>query len=290
MKIRKAVIPAAGWGTRFLPLTKSQPKEMLPLVNKSVIQYILEEAVACGIELVIMVTSLRKRGIEEHFDRCFELEDFLRQRGETGLAEDICHLANLVEVCYVHQKQQLGLGHAVLTAQNVVGNEPFILFLPDDLLEYGEREMKQMLDIHKQYESTVLAVKRVARQEVSRYGIIASRKIADRIYQVTDLVEKPVPSEAPSNLAIIGRYVLMPQIFGLLQNTPPNKNNEIQLTDALRQTLERQPVYAYEFEGKCYDLGTPFGWLEAQVEFALRDPDIAPKFRDYLKKKLRDIT
>jgi UTP--glucose-1-phosphate uridylyltransferase len=287
MKIRKAVITAAGWGTRFLPVTKSQPKEMLPLVNKPLIQYSVEEAIACGVELVIIVTALGKRAIEDYFDRSFELEQVLEQKGETKLAEEIRRLSNMVDVAYVRQKEQLGLGHALLSARRIIGNEPFILMLPDDIFEQRELVLKEMINVHYRYHGSVIAVKRVPKCEISRYGIIKSRRVAGRTYKVTDLVEKPQPADAPSDLAIMGRYVLMPRILQILEDTPPGRNGEIQLTDGLKRLAKRNPIYAYEFKGERYDAGTPLGWLETNVALALKNPDIGPKFKEYLNSLLQ---
>jgi len=283
LKIRKAVIAAAGWGTRFLPITKSQPKEMLPLINKPLIQYSVEEAVACGVEEIIIIITLGKSAIEHYFDRSLELERVLEEKGETKLVEEIRQLSSMADIRYVRQNEPLGLGHAVLDAKTIVGNEPFILLLPDDLFENGELMLKQMLELCQRYQGSVLAAKRVAREEVSRYGIIKPMKVAERVHQVIDMVEKPQLAEAPSDLAIMGRYVLMPEIFEVLEGTPPGKNREIQLTDALRRLLQRQPIYAYEFEGERYDAGTPLGWLQTIAAMALKDPDIGPGLRDYLK-------
>jgi UTP--glucose-1-phosphate uridylyltransferase len=284
--IRKAVITAAGWGTRFLPLTKSQPKEMLPLLNKPLIQYSVEEAIACGVELVVIVTALGKRTMEDYFDHSFELEHMLEQQGKTKLAEEIRRLSNMVDICYVRQKEQLGLGHAVLTTKHVVGNEPFILLLPDDLFEQRELVLKHMLGIYERYGGSVIAVKKVAEGEVSRYGIIKPREIANHIYEVHDLVEKPEPREAPSNLAIMGRYVLTPEIFAALEDTRPGRNREIQITDALKRLAQEHPIHAYEFEGEHYDAGTLLGWLKTTVALGLKDPDIGPELRNYLTRIL----
>lgn len=284
MKIKKAVITAAGWGTRFLPVTKSQPKEMLPLVNKPLIQYSVEEAVACGVELVVIVTSLGKRAIEDYFDRSLELERVLEKKGDFKMAQELCSLSTMVDIAYVRQKEQLGLGHALLTTKTIIGNDPFILFLPDDLFEQHEQVLKNMMYVHEKYQGSVIAVKQVSESEVSRYGIIAARKKSDRIYQVTDLVEKPLPEDAPSNLAIMGRYILMPEIFQILRDTPPGKNGEIQLTDALKQFARRYPIFAYEFEGERYDAGTPLGWLETTISLALKDPKIGPELRRYIEE------
>ena len=282
MRIKKAVIAAAGLGTRFLPVTKAQPKEMLPLVTKPVIQYSVEEAVACGVELVIIVTSLGKRAIEDYFDRSVELEQVLERKGETELAEDIHRLSNMVDITYVRQKEQLGLGHALLCASKIVGDEPFALILPDDLFEQKSLVLKNMMDIYQQYHGSVIATKQVSEDEVSRYGIIEPVKMADRIYQVTDLVEKPPMGEAPSNLAIMGRYILVPEIFKILGDIPAGRNGEFQLTDGLKQLLKTHPIYAYEFEGERYDAGTPLGWLQANITLAMKDPDIGPKLENYL--------
>ena len=289
MKVRKAVITAAGWGTRFLPITKTQPKEMLPLVNKPLIQYSVEEAIACGVELVVIVTSLGKRDIEDYFDRSFELEYMLEQKGEIAMAEEVRRLSSMADICYVRQKQQLGLGHALLTAKNLIGDEPFVVLLPDDIFEHQERVLMKMLDAYQQYNGSIIAAERVAAEQISRYGIIEPVNVAERIHRVLDLVEKPSPDKAPSNLAIMGRYVLTPEVFDVLESTPPGRNGEIQLTDGLRQMLLRHPMYAYEFEGERYDAGTPLGWLETTVTLALRDPEIAPRFREYLQTLLRRI-
>ena len=282
MKIKKAVITAAGWGTRFLPVTKSQPKEMLPLVNKPIIQYSVEEAIACGIELLVIVTSLGKRAIEDYFDRSFELEEVLEQKGDTKQAEEIRRLSNLIDITYVRQKEQRGLGHALLSAKNIVGDEPFILMLPDDVFEKRELVLKNMIEINQRYDGSVVAVQQVAESEISRYGIIEPEEKSARIYQVMDFVEKPQPEDAPSDLAIMGRYILTPEIFDILEDTPPGKNGEIQLTDGLKQLVKQQPAYAYEFEGERYDAGTPYGWLQTNIALALRDPVIGPKLESYL--------
>jgi len=272
MSINKAVITAAGWGTRFLPVTKSQPKEMLPLLNKPIIQYSVEEAIACGVELVVMVTSLGKRAIEDYFDRHFELESMLQKKGEMQLLEEVQRSSNILDISYIRQKEQLGLGHAVLVARNMIGNDPFMLFLPDDIFEYREKIILDMIQIYEKYKGSVIAVKRVNANEVSRYGIIKCRQIGDSTFLVTDLVEKPSLEEAPSFLAIMGRYILAPEIFAALSETPPGRNGEIQLTDALKKLSKESPVYAYEFEGERWDAGTLEGWLETNVALALRHP------------------
>jgi UTP--glucose-1-phosphate uridylyltransferase len=289
MRIKKAVIAAAGLGTRFLPVTKAQPKEMLPLVNKPVIQYSVEEAVACGIELVVIVTSLGKRAIEDYFDRSVELEQVLERKGETELADDIHRLSSMVDISYVRQKEQLGLGHALLCASKIIGDEPFMLILPDDLFEQKSLVLKNMMDIYYQYQGSVIAAKQVGDDEVSRYGIIEPEKLADRIYEVKDLVEKPPMAEAPSNLAIMGRYVLTPDIFKVLGDIPAGRNGEFQLTDGLKRLIKTHPIYAYEFEGERYDAGTPLGWLQANIALAMKDPDIGPKLENYLHDFLQPI-
>ena len=284
--IKKAVITAAGWGTRFLPVTKSQPKEMLPLLNKPLIQYSVEEAIACGVELVVIVTALGKRSMEDYFDHAFELEQFLEQHGKAELAAELRRLSNMVDICYVRQKEQLGLGHAVLTAKNVVGNEPFVLFLPDDIFVDGAATLKQMIEIYARYEASVLAVKEVPEDDVDRYGVIRPRKIAPRLYQAMELVEKPERKEAPSRLAIMGRYVLSPDIFPALEATRPGRGQEIQLTDGLQRLAHERAVYAYEFEGERYDAGTMQTWLETTIALALKDPELGPSLRKYLAKLL----
>lgn len=286
MKLRKAVITVAGWGTRFLPLTKVQPKEMLPLVDKPLIQHSVEEAVNSGIEQIIMVTALGKRAIEDYFDRSFELEYVLEHKRETKLLRKMRELSSLVNICYIRQKEQLGLGHAVLTARGVVGEEPFAVLLPDDIIDSKVPALKQMIEVYEQYKTNVIAVDRVSSQDTIQYGIIEPKLISTRVHQVLSLVEKPEPAEAPSNLGIVGRYILMPQIFDILEATPPGKNQEIQLTDALQLLLKQQAIYACEFEGVRYDTGTPLGWLKATVAFALRHPDIGPELREYLRELL----
>ncbi len=284
MKIRKAVVTAAGWGTRFLPATKAQPKEMLPLVDKPMIQYVIEEAVASGIKHIIIVTALGKRAIEDHFDRSVELEQALRKRGDGDLLKKVRHTSELADICYIRQKEQLGLGHAILITKDLIGNEPFAIFLPDDIIEAKVPAMKQMLEVYDRYKSSVIAVQQVAPEETRAYGIISPKQLDKRVYQVLDLVEKPEPKDAPSNLGIVGRYILTPEIFDTLEKTTPGKGGEIQLTDGLRLLLKQQPIHAHQFEGIRYDTGTPLGFLKASVEFALKRPDIGEKFREYLRQ------
>jgi UTP--glucose-1-phosphate uridylyltransferase len=286
MKVRKAVIIAAGWGTRFLPITRSQPKEMLPLVDKPLIQYSVEEAINSGIEQVIMVTALGKRAIEDYFDRSFELEYFLEQKGDTERLRQMQELSNLVDICYIRQKEQLGLGHAILTAKDIVGGEPFAVILPDDIIDSDVSSLKRMIEVYEKYGAGVVAVERVSDENIRKYGIIEPRQISDGIYQVLSLVEKPEPAQAPSKLGIVGRYILTPQIFDVLMVTPPGKGQEIQLTDGLQLLLKQQKLYAYELDGVRYDTGTPLGWLEATVALALKRDDIGPELREYLRKLL----
>jgi UTP--glucose-1-phosphate uridylyltransferase len=283
MRIRKAVFPAAGLGTRFLPATKAQPKEMLPIVDKPTIQYAVEEAVQSGIEDVIIVTGRGKNAIEDHFDRSVELEQALLQKGKTDLVAEIQKISSLISVSYIRQKEPLGLGHAILVTRSLVGNEPFAVFLGDDIIDSEEPCMGQMMRAWERYGDAVIAVQEVPRQEVRHYGIIDGVKVGDRIFEVKDMVEKPEPEEAPSNLAIIGRYILPPLIFDLLEKTVPDQGGEIQLTDALRALLKRRAIYGYQFEGKRYDAGNKLGFLKATVEFALKRQDLAKEFGAYLK-------
>ena len=287
MRVRKAVFPAAGWGTRFLPATKAQPKEMLPLVDKPVIQYAVEEAVEAGIEQVIIVTSSQKRAIEDHFDLNLELEQLLESRGDIDMLRQIRAISDLAQVSYVRQKEQLGLGHAVLVAKELVGHEPFAVILSDDVVVGGQRPcIGQLVGAYQQTHSSVVAVMNVPREETSRYGVIAGEQVEDgdpRLYRVSGLVEKPLPAEAPSTLAIIGRYVLTPKIFDKLEQTPRGAGGEIQLTDAIEALMKEQDVYAYAFDGVRYDAGTSMGWLKASVELALQRQDIGDEFRQYLR-------
>jgi UTP--glucose-1-phosphate uridylyltransferase len=288
MKIRKAVFPAAGLGTRFLPATKSQPKEMLPLVDKPVIQYVVEEAMASGMETLIIVTGRGKNAIEDHFDVSYELEKILEGRGKIELLEQVRAISKMVSICYVRQKEALGLGHAILVAQPLVGNEPFAVLLGDDIISADVPCTLQMVEVYEKYQSSVLATQVVEGPEISRYGVIRGEPIADgsrdpRVYNVEDLIEKPAYLEAPSNLAIIGRYILTPEIFNVLESTPPDQSGEIQLTNGLKRLLEQQPVHAYRFEGKRYDAGDKLGFLKATVEFALKREDLGEEFRSYLR-------
>jgi UTP--glucose-1-phosphate uridylyltransferase len=287
MRVRKAVFPAAGWGTRFLPATKAQPKEMLPLVDKPVIQYAVEEAVAAGIEQVIIVTSSQKRAIEDHFDSSYELEQILEARGDIETLRRVRHISELAQVSYVRQKEQLGLGHAVLMARELVGHEPFAVLLSDDVVVSARPCIGQLIAAYLETHASVVAVMPVPHEETARYGIIESDPEEDghddpRLHRLRRLIEKPAPQDAPSDLAIIGRYVLTPKIFEKLEQTPRGAGGEIQLTDAIQALMQEQSVYGYAFEGVRYDAGTTMGWLKASVELALERPDVGPEFRRYL--------
>jgi len=284
VSIRKAVFPAAGLGTRFLPATKASPKEMLPIVDKPVIQYVVEEAVDSGIEHVIMVTGRGKRAIEDHFDIAYELDSFLKERGKTEALKTSRAIADMVQVSYTRQKEPLGLGHAILVTESLVGNEAFGVFLGDDLVHSEIPCMKQMIEVYNRYKCSVLAVERVPNEDVKKYGIVDSEEIGDGIHIVKDLVEKPSVDEAPSNMAIIGRYILTPEIFSALKETGFGSGGEIQLTDALKALLKTQKIYAYEFSGKRYDTGNKLGFLQATVEYALRRSDLGKDFKEYLGK------
>ena len=288
MRVRKAVFPAAGWGTRFLPVTKAQPKEMLPLVDKPVIQYAVEEAVTAGIEQVIIVTSSQKRAIEDHFDLSYELEHLLESKGDIEMLRRVRHITDLAHIAYVRQKEQLGLGHAVLMAKELVGHEPFAVILSDDVVAADRPCIGQLVHAYEMTHASVVAVMEVPRDEVSRYGVIdpepdQGERDDPRLHKLRGLVEKPPEDAAPSNLAIIGRYVLTPKIFEKLEQTPRGAGGEIQLTDAIQSLMVEQDVYAYAFEGKRYDAGTTMGWLKASVELALTRHDIGGEFRRYLR-------
>ncbi|MBI3893283.1 MAG: UTP--glucose-1-phosphate uridylyltransferase GalU [Candidatus Wallbacteria bacterium] len=283
MTVTKGIFPVAGLGTRFLPATKAQPKVMLPLVDKPIIHYVVEEAVQSGIEDIIFVTGRGQAAIENYFDLSFELEEFLRTKNKTGELEQLNGISNLINPCYIRQKAAKGLGHAILVARHLVENEPFAVFLGDDVIDSRIPCMRQMLNVYERYHCSVVALQRVERAQTPSYGIVKPRQIDERLFQVLDMVEKPSPEEAPSDLAIIGRYLLTPEIFQELADTAPGKGGEIQLTDALRRLLKRQAVYGFIFEGTRYDTGDKIGFLKATVEFALRRSDIGEDFRAYLK-------
>ena len=287
-RVRKAVFPAAGLGTRFLPATKASPKEMLPLVDKPLIQYVVEEAVASGIESVIIVTGRGKTAIEDHFDVSFELETLLRERGREHDLKETRAVSELTRVSYVRQNEALGLGHAILQARDLVGDEPFAVMLSDDIIDSRVPALRQLLDVYQKYESPVVAAMPVEGDAISRFGALDVDEISDGIYRVKDMVEKPDASQAPSNLAIIGRYVLTPDIFEEIEKTKPGAIGEIQITDAMRALLQKRDFYAVRFEGTRYDAGDKLGFLIATVEMALKHSELAPQFREYLKSlKLR---
>jgi UTP--glucose-1-phosphate uridylyltransferase len=281
-KVRKAVFPAAGLGTRFLPATKASPKEMLPLVDKPLIQYVVEEAVASGIESVIIVTGRGKSTIEDHFDVSFELECLLRDRGKDAELKQARDVSDLARVSYVRQREALGLGHAVLQARDLVGDEPFAVMLSDDIIDSEKPALRQLLDVYEKYDAPVLATMRVAGEAISRFGVLDVEEVEDGVYRIKDMVEKPVAAKAPSDLAIIGRYVLTPDIFDEIENTKPGAIGEIQITDAMRAVLKKRDFYAVRFEGTRYDAGDKLGFLIATVELALKHPELAPGFREYL--------
>jgi UTP--glucose-1-phosphate uridylyltransferase len=285
-KVRKAVFPAAGLGTRFLPATKAQPKEMLPLVDKPIIQYVIEEAVAAGITKIIIVTGRGKNAIEDHFDTSYELEQLLEQRGKKDLLEEVRAISRMITVSYVRQGETLGLGHAVLMAKDLVGDEPFAVMLGDDIVDSAVPCMKQMIGVFEKHEGPVIAVHQVPRQEISAYGVIDGTAVdgeGGRVYQIRDLVEKPKADEAPSDLAIIGRYILTPDIFEELEATPRDNGGEIQLTNGMRRLRAKRPMFGYRFEGTRHDAGNKLGFLKATVEFALKRDDLGGPFRDYLR-------
>jgi UTP--glucose-1-phosphate uridylyltransferase len=286
MSVRTAVFPAAGLGTRFLPATKAQPKEMLPLVDKPMIQYVVEEAVSAGLDRITIITGRGKRAIEDHFDAAVELEFYLQERGKWDELAQIKTISDLASVSYIRQKEPLGLGHAILCARPIVGEESFAVFLGDDIIVADPPCIAQLLAVHARYGEPVLAVERVPRDLLHLYGVIRGSVVADQVYLVEDLVEKPAPGAAPSDLAIIGRYVLTADIFPILAETPPDHRGEIQLTDALRRLRERRPLYAVQFTGRRFDTGDKLGFLKATVEMALARPDLADAFRAYLKTAL----
>ncbi len=282
-KIRVAVFPAAGLGTRFLPATKAQPKEMLPLVDRPLIQYVVEEARDAGIERIVIVTGRGKNAIEDHFDTSFELEQMLAEKGKEALLDEVRKISELIPLSYVRQKQALGLGHAVLQARDLVGDQPFAVMLGDDIVDADEPCIGQMMRLYERRGNPVIALQEVPRAETRQYGIVAGEPVEDRVVRITDMVEKPSPDKAPSNLAIIGRYLLPPEIFQILDETRSDVGGEIQLTSALKTLLSRRPIDGYLFEGKRYDAGDKLGFLKATVEFALKRKDLGGAFREYLK-------
>ncbi|MCZ7626582.1 MAG: UTP--glucose-1-phosphate uridylyltransferase [Candidatus Methylomirabilota bacterium] len=290
MRIRKAVIPAAGLGTRFLPATKAQPKEMLPIVDKPTIQYVVEEAAASGIEDIIIVTGRGKDAIENHFDRSLELQIALGRQGKEEQLREIERISELASFCYLRQEEPLGLGHAILVAKDFVENEPFAVLLGDDIIDAEVPCLAQMISVFERYRASIIAVQQVSREETSSYGIIDPKMTEDSIYEILDLVEKPSPAAAPSDLAIIGRYILTPEIFDALEQTLPDAGGEVQLTNGLRVLLGAQTMYGFAFSGRRYDAGSKLGFLKATVQFALKRPDLAPGLREYLRTLSLDET
>jgi UTP--glucose-1-phosphate uridylyltransferase len=288
--IRKAIIPAAGLGTRFLPATKAQPKEMLPIVDKPAIQYIVEEAIQAGIEDIIIVTGRNKRAIEDHFDKSVELELMLEEKGKKEMLRLVQDISQMVDIHYIRQKQPLGLGHAVLCARTFIGNEPFAVLLGDDIVDSEPAALREMLRLYEEHQTSLLAVQEVPWEEVEKYGIVSpdgGGGGSPHTSLIRDLVEKPDRSSAPSNLAVIGRYVIEPEIFEILENQTPGRGGEIQLTDALRTLNRRKQMMAYTLQGKRYDIGDKFGYIEATIEFALQRPDLAPEVKAYLQGLVR---
>ncbi|MCI2252747.1 UTP--glucose-1-phosphate uridylyltransferase GalU [Domibacillus sp. PGB-M46] len=282
MKVKKAIIPAAGLGTRFLPATKAMPKEMLPIVDKPTIQYIVEEAIESGIEDIIIVTGKGKRAIEDHFDHSFELEQNLLSKGKFELLSEVQKSSKLVDIHYIRQKEPKGLGHAIWCARKFIGDEPFAVLLGDDIVKADTPCLKQMIDQYNRYNASILGVQTVQEEAVSRYGIVDGSMIDNRLYSVRGLVEKPAREEAPSNLAILGRYILSPKIFELLNSQKPGAGGEIQLTDAIAQLNEHEAVYAYDFEGTRYDVGEKMGFIQTNIEFALQHKELRSELMAYL--------
>ncbi|NMH70518.1 UTP--glucose-1-phosphate uridylyltransferase GalU [Bacillus sp. RO3] len=290
MQVRKAIIPAAGLGTRFLPATKAQPKEMLPIVDKPTLQYIIEEAVKSGIEEILIITGRNKKSIEDHFDKSVELEFELEAKGKYDLLEEVRKISDLVNIHFIRQKEPKGLGHAIYCAKSFIGNEPFAVMLGDDIVENDKPCLQQMTEMYEQYKTTILGVQEIPLEDVSKYGVVDGKQIEDKVFKVNGLVEKPAVEEAPSNIAILGRYVITPAIFDILEQTEPGKGGEIQLTDALKVLAQREAMYAYTFEGKRYDVGDKQGFLQATVEFALRREDLREHFLNYLAKTIEKET
>lgn len=283
MMVRKAVIPAAGFGTRFLPATKVVPKELLPIVDKPTIQYIMEEVASAGIEEVILITGREKGSIEDHFDTSTELENHLRKKKREDLLKIVQEISGMVTLMSVRQKEPLGLGHAILCARKIVGNDPFAVLLGDDLIDADTPCIRQMMEVYKNMDGALLAIQKVPSEETHLYGIIKGKKVGDRVYSVEGMVEKPEKGKAPSNLAIIGRYILPPRIFEILEKVKPDRRGEIQLTDGLKELSREVPIYGYEFVGDRYDAGDKLGYLQANLSFGLKHPEIGPKLKRYLK-------
>lgn len=284
MNVRKAIIPAAWLGTRFLPATKAQPKEMLPIVDKPTIQYIIEEAVEAGIQDIIVVTGRNKRSIEDHFDRSIELELELEKGDKQEMLDMVREISEMANIHYIRQKEPRGLGHAILAAQHFIGDEPFAVLLGDDVVISKQPCLGQMLDVFKEYQTSILGVQTVAHEVVNKYGIIAGKQVDERVYKVNDMVEKPSVEEAPSNVAVLGRYIITPEIFRFLETQDVGKGGEIQLTDALKRLAKEQAMYAYDFKGHRYDVGSKVGFIQANIEFALRREELREEMEEYLSR------
>jgi len=289
MKVRKAIIPAAGLGTRFLPATKAQPKEMIPIVDKPTIQFIVEEAAAAGIEDILIISGRNKRAIEDHFDKSYELEEELHRKGKQELLSVVESISNIANIHYIRQKEAKGLGHAIYCAKSFIGDEPFAVLLGDDIVDSRTPCIKQLMDVYNEYQTTILGVQKVPLHDVSKYGIIAGNQIDERVYKVKGLVEKPEIEQTPSNIAMLGRYIISPRIFEFLESATPGKNGEIWLTDALEKLMEREAMYAYDFEGDRFDVGDRIGFLKATVEFALKREDLRDDFSAFLKNRIQQI-
>jgi UTP--glucose-1-phosphate uridylyltransferase len=283
MRVRKGLILAAGYGTRMLPVTKASPKEMLPLVDKPVIHYVVEEAVASGIEQIVLVTSGGKRAVENYFDYAPALERALEEKGDLARRDELRRIAEMVEMVFVRQKEQKGIGHAVLAAESIICGEPFVLYFPDDVIVAEPPVTRQLIDVYERHDGCVLAVEQVPHEEISHYGSMAVEPLEENVFRVKALVEKPRPEEAPSDLGVVGRYVLTPDVFAALRETKPGIGGEIQITDGLALLLKTHPIFAYRFQGKRYDTGRPLGLLQASLELMLQRPDLGPQLREYLK-------
>ena len=289
MKVRKAIIPAAGLGTRFLPATKATPKEMIPIVDKPTIQYIVEEAAAAGIEDILIISGRNKRAIEDHFDKSYELEEELHRKGKQELLSCVEEISNIANIHYIRQKEAKGLGHAIYCAKSFIGDEPFAVLLGDDIVDSKKPCIKQLMDVYNEYRTTILGVQKVPLPDVSKYGIVACNQIDERVYKVKGLVEKPDVDQSPSNIAILGRYIISPRIFEFLEKATPGKGGEIWLTDALQQLMECEAMYAFDFEGDRFDVGDRIGFLKATVEFALKREDLSKEFTTFLKDRVEKL-
>ena len=286
--VKKAIIPAAGLGTRFLPATKSQPKEMLPIVDKPTLKYIIEEAINSGIEEILIITGRNKKSIEDHFDKSVELELELQQKGKTEMLEMVQEISNMVNIHYIRQKEPKGLGHAIHCAKSFIGDEPFAVLLGDDIVDSDTPCLKQLIDAYDEYKTSILGVQEVAKEDTNKYGILDCKYIEDRVYKVKDMIEKPNIEEAPSNIAILGRYIITPAIFEILENQAPGKGGEIQLTDALKTLASHEAIYAYNFEGRRYDVGDKLGFLEATIDFALKRDNLKDGLMNYMKNVVKE--